>query len=103
MAEQAASSAPVRGTVVADEAAELRNRGDFDAAVASLVLCSVADVPGVLTEIARVLRTGGELRESGGADGCFGVPVGVAAVPPALQQVGFLAGIPGSRLRRTRK
>ncbi|GCB50755.1 class I SAM-dependent methyltransferase [Streptomyces sp. NL15-2K] len=104
MAKQAAPSAPVRVTVVVGEAAELPgSRGDFDAAFASLVLCSVADVPGVLTEIARVLRPGGEPRESGSADGCFGVPVGMAAVTPALQQVGGLAGIPGTRLRSTRK
>ncbi|MCX4552478.1 class I SAM-dependent methyltransferase [Streptomyces sp. NBC_01387] len=34
----------------------------FDAAVASLVLCSVRDVPQALAEIRRVLRPGGELR-----------------------------------------
>ncbi|MGW7167576.1 class I SAM-dependent methyltransferase [Streptomyces sp. NPDC054884] len=63
VAEQAAASAPVRVRVVAGEAAELPNKsGEFDAAVASLVFCSVADVPGALTEIARVLRRGGELR-----------------------------------------
>lgn len=36
--------------------------GIFDAAVASLVLCLVADVPAALAEIRRVLRPGGELR-----------------------------------------
>ncbi|GAA2635738.1 class I SAM-dependent methyltransferase [Streptomyces vastus] len=34
----------------------------FDAAVLSLVLCSVRDVPRALAEIRRVLRPGGELR-----------------------------------------
>ncbi|MEV0965072.1 MULTISPECIES: class I SAM-dependent methyltransferase [unclassified Streptomyces] len=43
----------------------------FDAAVASLVLCSVRDVPRALSEIKRVLRPGGELRffEHGAAPG----------------------------------
>ncbi|MFH9616612.1 class I SAM-dependent methyltransferase [Streptomyces pratensis] len=34
----------------------------FDAAVASLVLCTVRDLPRALAEIKRVLRPGGELR-----------------------------------------
>ncbi|MEU8519060.1 class I SAM-dependent methyltransferase [Streptomyces sp. NBC_01216] len=34
----------------------------FDAAVASLVLCTVRDVPRALAELRRVLRPGGELR-----------------------------------------
>jgi SAM-dependent methyltransferase len=34
----------------------------FDAAIVSLVLCSVRDVPRALSEIRRVLRPGGELR-----------------------------------------
>lgn len=43
----------------------------FDAVVASLVLCSVRDVPRALSEIRRVLRPGGELRffEHGRAQG----------------------------------
>ncbi|WP_328316197.1 class I SAM-dependent methyltransferase [Streptomyces sp. NBC_00388] len=36
--------------------------GTFDAAVVSLVLCSVRDLPGAVAEIGRVLRPGGELR-----------------------------------------
>ena len=36
--------------------------GEFDAAVVSLVLCSVSDQSLALREIARVLRPGGELR-----------------------------------------
>jgi ubiquinone/menaquinone biosynthesis C-methylase UbiE len=36
--------------------------GTFDAAIASLVLCSVPDVPAALAEIRRVLRPGGQLR-----------------------------------------
>ncbi|MGW8994812.1 class I SAM-dependent methyltransferase [Streptomyces zhihengii] len=36
--------------------------GEFDAAVASLVLCTVRDLPRSLAEIRRVLRPGGELR-----------------------------------------
>lgn len=43
----------------------------FDAAVVSLVLCSVRDLPRSLAEIRRVLRPGGELRfyEHGRAEG----------------------------------
>ncbi|ALV33210.1 class I SAM-dependent methyltransferase [Streptomyces sp. CdTB01] len=63
VAEQAAGSSDVRVTVVPGEAAELPGKdGEFDAVVASLVLCSVTDVPAALAEIARVLRPGGELR-----------------------------------------
>jgi len=46
------------GTAEALPAAE----GEFDAAVVSLVLCSVPDQQMALREIARVLRPGGELR-----------------------------------------
>ncbi len=64
-AEQAAASAPapVRITLVTGEATELPSEtGEFDAVVASLVLCSVDDVPDVLAELARALKPGGELR-----------------------------------------
>lgn len=62
-AEQAAEAAPVPVRVLAGEAGQLPGKdGEFDAAVLSLVLCSVGDVPAALAEIARVLRPGGELR-----------------------------------------
>lgn len=63
LAERAASYAPVPVQVVAGHAGALPAEDDrFDAAVASLVLCSVPDVPGALAEIRRVLRPAGELR-----------------------------------------
>lgn len=45
--------------------------GSFDAAVCSLVLCSLPDVAGALAEVRRVLRPGAELRfyEHGLAEG----------------------------------
>ena len=53
--------APVRVVdAVADELPF--ENGSFDAAVSSLVLCSVADQRTVLAELRRVLRAGGELR-----------------------------------------
>ncbi|MFF8904799.1 class I SAM-dependent methyltransferase [Streptomyces olivaceoviridis] len=62
-AERAAASAPVPVAVVAGEAADLPGvDGAFDAVVASLVLCSVDDLPGVLAEMRRVLRPGGQMR-----------------------------------------
>ncbi|MFF7642956.1 methyltransferase domain-containing protein [Streptomyces canus] len=62
-AEQAAASALVRVTVVAGEAGRLPGKdGEFDAVVASLVLCSVGDPAAALAETARVLRPGGLLR-----------------------------------------
>jgi ubiquinone/menaquinone biosynthesis C-methylase UbiE len=63
LAERAASSAPVPVRVVAGHAGALPSEDDrFDGAVASLVLCSVPDVPGALVEIRRVLRPTGQLR-----------------------------------------
>jgi ubiquinone/menaquinone biosynthesis C-methylase UbiE len=62
-AERAAVSAPVRVTVShgTAEAVPLAD-GEVDAAVASLVLCSVPDQGQALAELRRVLRPGGELR-----------------------------------------
>ncbi|MGW5051419.1 class I SAM-dependent methyltransferase [Actinokineospora sp. NPDC004072] len=63
LAEQAAEQAPVPVRVVAGHANALPvEDNSLDAAVASLVLCSVPDVGGALAEIRRVLRPGGELR-----------------------------------------
>jgi len=62
-AEEAARSAAVPVTVRAGAADKLPLAdGEFDAAVASLVLCSVPDQAGALAELRRVLRAGGELR-----------------------------------------
>lgn len=60
---QAASSAPVPVSIVDGVAEALPvESGSCDAAVACLVLCSVPDQAVALAELARVLRTGGELR-----------------------------------------
>jgi ubiquinone/menaquinone biosynthesis C-methylase UbiE len=59
----AAPHAPVPVRVVAGVADDLPLADDsVDAAVASLVLCSVPDQDGALAELRRVLRPGGELR-----------------------------------------
>ncbi|MFF0474643.1 class I SAM-dependent methyltransferase [Streptomyces sp. NPDC004284] len=71
LAEEAARRAAVPVTVLPGTAEALPGPdGAFDAAVASLVLCTVRDVPVVLAELRRVLRPGGELRflEHGAAD-----------------------------------
>ena len=62
-AARAAAEAPVRVTVV-DGVADALPVDDesMDAAVASLVLCSVPDQATTLSEVRRVLRPGGELR-----------------------------------------
>jgi SAM-dependent methyltransferase len=63
LAERAAEKAPVKVRIVAAHADDLpfENAG-FDAGVASLVLCSVPDPGRSLSELARVLKPGGELR-----------------------------------------
>ena len=63
LAEREAGRAAVRISVVDGDAAALpANDGEFDAAIASLVLCSVPDPGAALGELHRVLRPGGELR-----------------------------------------
>lgn len=63
LAERSATSAPVPIDVVDGTADQLpADDESFDAAVASLVLCSVPDQRTALAEIRRVLRPGGELR-----------------------------------------
>jgi SAM-dependent methyltransferase len=62
-AEEAARDAPVPVRVQTGLADVLPfPDGEFDAAVCSLVLCSVPDLPLALAEIRRVVRPGGELR-----------------------------------------
>jgi SAM-dependent methyltransferase len=62
-AVEAASSAPVRVSVRDGLAAPLPlAEGRFDAAVASLVLCTVPDPAQALAELRRVLKPDGELR-----------------------------------------
>lgn len=61
LAQETARTAPVPVVVVAGTAEELPDE-QFDAAVTSLVLCSVRDQAVALAEIRRVLRIGGSLR-----------------------------------------
>ena len=62
-AQQAAGGAAVR-VIVRDGVADPLplDTNEFDAAVASLVLCTVPDAGRALAELRRVLRPGGELR-----------------------------------------
>lgn len=62
LAMRAAAEAPVPVEVRAGRAEELPvPDGSADGVVASLVLCTIADVPAALAEAARVLRPGGHL------------------------------------------
>jgi ubiquinone/menaquinone biosynthesis C-methylase UbiE len=62
-AERAAGEAPVPVSVRAGTAESLElGDGEMDAAIASLVLCSVPDQARALAELHRVLRPDGELR-----------------------------------------
>lgn len=62
-AQDAARTAAARVTVIDATADQLPVANEScDAAVASLVLCSVPDQPRALAELHRVLRPGGELR-----------------------------------------
>jgi ubiquinone/menaquinone biosynthesis C-methylase UbiE len=62
-AEEAAREAAVAVTVVDGTADELpAHDGEFDAGVASLVLCSVPSQERALGQLFRVIRPGGELR-----------------------------------------
>jgi len=62
-AEKAASDAQVPVRVVEATADRLpAGDGEFDAAVVSLVLCSVPDQAAALAELKRVIRPGGDLR-----------------------------------------
>ena len=62
-AEENARTAPVPVRVVPGWSDDLPGGdGEFDAAVASLVLCSVPDQDRALAELFRVVRPGGELR-----------------------------------------
>jgi SAM-dependent methyltransferase len=63
IARRAAAEAPVPIEVVDGVAEQLpADDGAFDAGVASLVLCSVADPAAALRELHRVIRPGGQLR-----------------------------------------
>jgi ubiquinone/menaquinone biosynthesis C-methylase UbiE len=62
-ATEAAAQAPVKITVTTGVADALPFAdGEFDGAVASLMLCSVPDQAAALAEFKRVLKPGGELR-----------------------------------------
>jgi SAM-dependent methyltransferase len=62
-AREAAERAPVPVRIVDAEADHIpAEDGEFDAAIASLVLCTVPDQMTALSELRRVIKAGGELR-----------------------------------------
>jgi SAM-dependent methyltransferase len=61
-AQQAAAAAPVPVTVSSQTVEQFSDSEPFDAAVCSLVLCSVDEPSGVVRQLFSVLKPGGELR-----------------------------------------
>ena len=61
-ARQAAAAAPVPVTVGTDTVEQFTDREPFDAAVCSLVLCSVDQPDRVVRQLLSLLKPGGELR-----------------------------------------
>jgi SAM-dependent methyltransferase len=62
LAQQAAATAPVPVTVSTDTVEQFSDGEPFDAAVCSLVLCSVDDPDHVVRQLLSLLKPGGELR-----------------------------------------
>jgi SAM-dependent methyltransferase len=62
LARQAAATAPVPVTVSTDTVEQFSDGEPFDAAVCSLVLCSVDDPDHVVRQLLSLLKPGGELR-----------------------------------------
>ena len=83
----AAAAAKIPVTVQdATAAAVPAQTGSADAAIASLVLCTVADSTAALAKLRRVLKPGGEFGEIPGARPCRRIPQSRAAAsarPPA--------------------
>ena len=62
LARQAAATAPVPVTVSTDTVEQFSDGEPFDAAVCSLVLCSIDEPETVVRQLLLLLRPGGELR-----------------------------------------
>jgi len=62
LAQQAAAAASVPVTVSTDTVEQFSDGEPFDAAVCSLVLCSVEEPDQVVTQLLSLLKPGGELR-----------------------------------------